>query len=431
MSENEHTRRHVKWFRDSSPYINAHRGRTFVIHVDGAGLDHDNFPLIIQDIVLLHSLGVRIVLVHGATPQINRQLEQRGIASEYAEGIRITTAEMLPHVQEVVGRLRSDIESMLSMGATNSPQHGADIAVVSGNVIRARPLGVRDGIDFHNTGEIRRVNADLIARLLSMRTMLLVSPLGYSLSGQMFNLHGSALAADVAVALGADKLIYLASDNGVTDDAGNVITELQADVIAQEAYPIYSPVAQAREACTRGVPRCHLISFRDDGSLLEELFTRDGIGTQITETSYEQIRAASADDISGIMELITPLEASGTLVKRPRETLETEISRFLVIERDGMVVGCAALYPFETHAELACLATHPEYRNDNRGETLLNAVENRARALGVQTIFVLTTQTSQWFTDHGFVAGSTNDLPRGKRELYNYQRNSRVLVKPL
>ena len=431
MSENEHTPPHVKWFRDSSPYINAHRGRTFVIHVDGAGLDHDNFPLIIQDIVLLHSLGVRIVLVHGATPQINRQLEQRGIVSESAEGIRITTAEMLPHVQEVVGRLRSDIKSMLSMGATNSPQHGADVAVVSGNIIRARPLGVRDGIDFHNTGEIRRVNADLIARLLSMRTLLLVSPLGYSLSGQMFNLHGSALAADVAVALGADKLIYLASDNGVPDTDGTVITELQADSIDPSDYPAYSPVAQAREACSRGVPRCHLISFRDDGSLLEELFTRDGIGTQITEISYEQIRSAAADDISGIMELIAPLEANGSLVKRPRETLETEISRFLVIERDGMVVGCAALFPYDTHAELACLATHPEYRNDNRGEALLAATEANARTLGVKTIFVLTTHTAEWFTDHGFVPGGTTDLPREKRALYNYQRNSRVLIKTL
>ncbi|MCH2567404.1 MAG: amino-acid N-acetyltransferase [Pseudomonadales bacterium] len=431
MSDKEHARRHVKWFRDSSPYINAHRGRTFVIYVDGAGLSHDNFPLIIQDIVLLHSLGVRIVLVYGATPQINRSLARRGIVSESVEGIRITTAEMLPHVQEVVGRLRSDIESMLSMGATNSPQHGADIAVVSGNVIRARPLGVRDGIDFHNTGEIRRVNADLIARLLSMRTLLLVSPLGYSLSGQMFNLHGSALAAGVAAALGADKLIYLASENGVKDSQGDVITELQADAINPDEYPPYSPVAQAREACLRGVPRCHLISFRDDGSLLEELFTRDGIGTQITETSYEQIRAAAADDISGIMELLAPLEASGTLLKRPREVLETEISRFLIIERDGMVVGCAALYPYDTRAELACLATHPDYRNDNRGEILLDAIEANARTLGVKTIFALTTHTAQWFSDHGFIPGSTEDLPSEKRALYNYQRNSKVLVKTL
>ncbi len=424
------TQQHVKWFRDSSPYINAHRGRTFVVYVGSEGLDHENLNNIIGDIVLLHSLGVRLVFVHGAAIQISRHTESAGKHSQFESGIRITTAEILPLVQEVIGRIRTDIESKLSMGLINSPQHGADIVVTSGNYLRARPLGIRDGIDFEHTGEVRKVNAKAIRDQLDQGAIVLVSPLGYSKAGEIFNINSLEVAREVASALLADKLIYLTAEGPVTEGDA-IVSELQVGTIEEAALDPLSPLAQAKRACIRGVGRCHLLSHDTDGALLEELFTRDGAGTQVVRQSYEMVRKAEADDIGGIIELIRPLEDQGVLVRRSRELLESEIGHFMVIERDGMIVACAALYPFGDRGELACLVTHPDYRDDDRGERLLKVIEDEARKRGMVQLFALTTQTEHWFVEHGFTRGEIDSLPSEKRALYNYQRNSRMLEKDL
>lgn len=428
MSDDE---QHVKWFRDSSPYINAHRLKTFVLYLGGSSLEHENLPNIINDIVLLHSLGVKLVVVHGAAPQIDRHLEEVGKTSEFVNGIRITSADILPAIQRVIGKIRTDIESRLSLGLVNSPLHGSDIVVISGNFLRAKPLGVRDGVDFQNTGEVRRINVKAITQQLSAGAIVMISPLGYSPSGEIFNINSVAVASEVAASLQADKLIYLTEDAGVTDEFGHLVTELQTADIDETTLDRYSPLAQAKRACQKGVNRCHLISHAKDGALLQELFTRDGAGTQITRLSYEQIRPATADDVGGILELIEPLEAEGFLVKRPRERLESEINQFTVIERDGMIVSCAALYPFGDRGELACLATHPEYQNNNRGEILLTAIEKQAKALSLGVIFVLTTRTAHWFTEHGFRPASVENLPERRKQLYNWQRNSKLFEKKL
>ncbi|XOV86078.1 MAG: amino-acid N-acetyltransferase [Pseudomonadota bacterium] len=428
MSENQP---YVKWFRDSSPYINAHRNRTFVLYLGGATLDHDNFPNIVSDIVLLHSLGVKLVVVHGAAPQIDQHLAALGLTTAFVDGIRVTTAEVLPAVQYAIGKIRTDVEARLSMGLVNSPLHGSDIVVTSGNFLRARPFGVRDGVDYCHTGEVRRVNANAIRRQLDSGAIVLVSPLGYSPAGEVFNINSLDVAAEVAIALMADKLVFFTEDDGVRDEQGEVISELQVSAIPGEGLDQLSPLAQAKRACVKGVPRCHLISHHSDGALLEELFTRDGAGTQVTRQSYEQIRAARPDDVAGIIELITPLEAEGVLVKRPRELLESEISHFTVIERDGMIVSCAALYPFNDRGELACLATHPDYRNNDRGERLLQQIEANARAQHMKAIFVLTTRTAHWFLERGFTPTRVEDLPDARRNLYNWQRNSKLFEKRL
>lgn len=420
----------IKWFRDSSPYINAHRGKTFVLYLSGDALEHDNFSNVIGDIVLLHSLGVKLLVVHGAAPQINRQLDAAGIESRFENGIRVTTAEALPFVQEAVGRIRTDIESKLSMGLVNSPQHGTDIVVTSGNFIRAKPFGVRAGIDFEHTGEVRRINTAAINRQLDTGAIVLVSPLGYSRAGEIFNINSVSLACDVAASLLADKLIYLTGEGPAVDGDGSTVSEVQVATIDADVDPL-SPLAQAKRACTRGVSRCHLLSHAADGALLEELFTRDGAGTQVLRQSYEQIRHANADDVAGIIELIRPLEEEGVLVFRPRERLEAEIAHFTVIERDGMIVSCAALYPFAGRGELACLVTHPDYRDDDRGERLLMEIETQARRHELESLFVLTTHTAHWFIEHGFVKADIDALPSERRALYNYQRNSIMLEKKL
>ena len=422
---------HVKWFRDSSPYINAHRNKTFVLYLGGSALDHENFPNVVNDIVLLNSLGVKLVVVHGAAPQIDRHLAEMGMESEFVGGIRVTSETILPAVQEAIGKIRTDVESRLSMGLVNSPQHGSDIVVTSGNFLRARPLGVREGVDFHHTGEVRRVNTTAISHQLNAGAIVLVSPLGYSPSGEVFNINSLEVASEVASALLADKLIYLTEEPGVIDESGQIVSELQASDIDDTVLDRYSPLAQAKKASVRGVARCHLLSHQMDGAILKELFTRDGAGTQITRRSYEQIRRATPEDVGGIIELIQPLEAEGILVRRPRELLESEIAHFTVIERDGMIVSCAALYPFEDRGELACLATHPEYRDNDRGELLLSEIEKQAKALQMKAIFVLTTRTAHWFTERGFRPLQVDGLPDGRKQLYNWQRNSKLFEKVL
>lgn len=426
---------HIKWFRDSSPYINAHRHKTFVLYLEGAAMDSENLPNIISDIALLNSLGVRLVLVHGAAPQIDNRLANQSKTWELIDGKRITTPDLLQDVIEAIGGVRAEIEAKLSMGLTNSPMHGADIVVASGNFIKAKPLGIVGGKDFHNTGATRRVNSDAICKQLDYGAVVLISPVGYSPSGEIFNLDSITLAADIAIALTSDKLIFFSAQPGIMDSKGKVISELQTSNIDLPSSSTNAAdeilLALAGRACRQGVNRCHIVSYANDGALLEELFTRDGSGTQITRVSYEQVRKATPDDVAGIIGLIEPLEKSGILVKRSRELIESELDQFTVIERDGLIVSCGALYPFEDKGELACLATHPEYRDKDRGELLLSSIEQQARELKLTSLFVLTTHSAHWFIERGFVQEDISELPDGRKSLYNYQRNSKLFAKLL
>lgn len=430
MSDHQH---HIKWFRDSSPYINAHRNKTFVLYLGGDAMESANLSNIISDIALLNSLGVRLVLVHGAVPQIDRQLEGLSKSWEMLDGKRITTPELLKDITETIAGVKANIEARLSMGLVNSPMHGSSINVISGNFVKAKPIGIVNGKDFHNTGSTRRINRDAIRQQLDNGAIVLISPLGYSPSGEIFNLDSISLAADVSIALTAEKLIYFSSEAGIRDQDGNVISELQTDhAAAMSMNPSEEQLFSLTcRACHSGVNRCHIVSYAEDGALLEELFTRDGSGTQITRVSYEQIRKATPEDVPGIIELIAPLEEQGMLVKRSRELIEAEIDQFTVIERDGLIVCCGALNVFEAKGELACLATHPDYRNDNRAEQLLSSIESRARKLSLSSLFVLTTHSAHWFVEHGFIEGEMSELPDSRKSLYNYQRNSKYFRKPL
>ncbi len=437
----------VTWFRSSSPYINAFRGRTFVIMFSGEAVAGDQFAHLIHDIGLLNSLGTRLVLVHGARTQIEQRLTEQDTAIHYVKELRITDDAALAIVKEAVGTLRIEIEALLSMGLANSPMAGADIRVASGNFVTAKPVGTRNGVDYCYTGEVRRVDAVAIKQRLDDGSIVLISPLGYSPTGEVFNLTALEVATATAIALGADKLLCLVEGRGVFDahkDLMRQLTLVEAeqwlatqqthtfnDLKGHEELALY--VTHAIEACRQGVRRAHLIDRHIDGALLLELFTRDGIGTLITADHYENMRQASIVDVGGILELIAPLEAEGVLVRRSRERLETEISYFMVMERDGMIIACAALYPFakESAGELACLAVHPAYQNGGRGEALLNAIEHHAKQVGIQHLFALTTQATHWFRERGFHSGKIEDMPVKRQRLYNYQRKSKVLMKAL
>jgi len=434
---------YVKWFRNSSPYINAHRGKTFVLMLEGDAIADDNFAHIVQDIALLNSLGVRLVIVHGARPQIDRALNVLNIKSQFQGELRITDQAALNAVRAAIGIVKSDIEARLSIGLPNTPMHGARIRVVSGNFVTAKPKGVIDGIDFQHTGEVRRIDRRAISQQLDLGNIVLLSSCGYSPSGEMFNLTAEDVATQAAISLAAEKLILMGEDEGLpsmadklSDNDSDIISQITTDQLSKLIDNLsgeHKTHAQSSlTAVKAGINRAHLLSHKIDGALLQELFTHEGAGTLITAGDYEQLRQANIEDVGGILELLTPLEEQGILVRRSREVLETEINRFKVIELDGMIIACAALYPYSTElAELACVAVSEQYRSGERGDRLLNAVSEQAKAEKMSKIFVLTTRTAHWFMERGFSESDISALPKERQSLYNFQRNSKVFIKEL
>ncbi len=431
----------VQWFRAAAPYIHAFRGRTFVIAFGGEVMSEARFVGLNHDLNLLAALGVRLVVVHGARAQIDAKLKEVGHTTRYVRGLRVTDDVTLAIAKEASGRLRVEIEALLSMGLPNSPMAGADIRVSSGNFVTAKPIGILDGVDLQHTGEVRKIDVAAIRDRLNFGELVLLSPLGYSATGEIFNVALESIAEAVAVALGAEKLIFMMDKPGVTTPRGHLLRELtplqaRKFLARKGSAPdgdarFYLPCAV--RACEQGVARTHLISRHADGALLQELFTHQGVGTMIAPDPVENLRDAKITDIGGILQLIEPLEADGTLVKRSRDLLEMEIGRFSVLDRDGMIIGCAALYPFaeERAVELACVVVHPDFRGRDAGERLLAAMEQRARRKRFKKLFVLTTRAEHWFIEHGYAEVNVDELPEQKREMYNYQRRSVVLTKKL
>jgi amino-acid N-acetyltransferase len=429
---------YVQFFRQTSPYIHAHRGKTFVIALGGDAVAHANFHRTVHDIALLQSLGIRLVLVHGARPQIDARIGLSGIETSFAKQLRVTDGDAMHCVKEAVGSTRLIIESELSMGLPNSPMHGAQVSVIGGNFITAKPVGVRDGIDFQRTGEVRRVDAEAVQQQLGLGSLVLMSPIGFSPTGEAFNLNYQDVATHVAIALNAEKLILVSEARGIVDNDNLVRNLSLPEVTALQTSSgndnELSLLTSAYQACRNGVERVHLVSCSEDGALLSELFTREGSGTLIMNDHSEVIRPATIDDVGGILDLISPLEDQQVLVKRSRELLETEISRFMVvIHPEGLLLGCAALYPTmqESSGELACVATHPEFHDQGIAARLLARIETEAQTMGMSTLFALSTQTAHWFLEKGFVEVQVADLPAQKQSLYNYQRNSRIFSKAI
>jgi amino-acid N-acetyltransferase len=429
----------VTWFRSVAPYFHAFRGRTFVIAFGGELVAEGRFVALAHDLNLLHSAGIRVVLVHGSRPQIEAQLAARRQRPRYHQGLRVTDPVALECVKAAVGWLRVEMDALLSLGLPNTPMAGAAINTVSGNFITARPMGVHDGVDYQHTGTVRKVDAQAIAGCLDAGNIVIVSPIGYSPTGEVFNLAMEDVAVATAAALRAAKLVFF-SDAALTDARGRLLPELSANeaerLLGSGVHlggDTRAHLAHAVEAVRAGVERAHVVARGVDGALLAELFTHEGSGSMITADKLERVRAATIEDVGGILQLIEPLEADGTLVRRGRELLEREIERFTVLEHDRVILGCAALYPFPgaRAGELACLAVRPEHRGTGHGEKLMLAIEARARAARMKKLFVLTARAAQWFAERGFAATGTDALPREKRALYNWQRRSKVLAKPL
>ncbi len=425
--KNNHSR--IDFFREAAPYIHLHRGKTFVIAFSGEIIAKPCFDSIINDIAILSALGARIIIVHGARLQIDQQLQKINYRIEILNDLRITDAATLNIVKQTIGTLRVEIENKLGHALNRPPIINDELGVLSGNFITAKPVGVFQGIDYQHTGKVRKINTTLIQSLLNQENIVLLSSLGFSPTGEAYNLRYEEVASFVAMQIQADKLIFINQKNYELPREIN-LRDLD-DFIPQVAsqYPLLKDIAHA---LNQGVKRVHLLNNKPNGSLLLELYTRDGIGTMFTASLYDEIRQANIDDVSGLIELITPLEEKGILIKRSREQLELEISNFSLIKRDGKVIGCAALYEMDKiTAELACLVIHPDYRTGGRGDDLLKFITTIAKKKQIQQLLVLTTQSIDWFKERGFTLGEINDLPEKKKALYNFQRNSKVLFKQI
>jgi len=439
----------VPWFRSVAPYIHMHRGKTFVVGIAGEAIAAGKLGHLAQDLALIQSMGVKVVLVHGFRPQVNEQLAAKGHAPQYSHGMRITDSVALDCAQEAAGQLRYEIEAVFSQGLPNTPMAGSKVRVISGNFITARPVGIVDGVDFMQSGLVRKVDVDGIMRSLDMGAMVLLSPFGFSPTGEAFNLTMEEVATSVAIELQADKLLFLTEIPGIRIDPhapaseeNPIDTELPLaaakKLLAESPNPTQPTdlafyLQHCVKACEEGVERSHILPFAVDGALLLEVYVHDGIGTMVVDEKLEELREATADDVGGILQLIEPFEKDGTLVKRDRTEIERDIDHYTIIDHDGVIFACAALYPYPEArtAEMAALTVSPQSQGQGDGEKVLKRIEQRARAMGLKSIFVLTTRTMHWFLKRGFVQTDPDWLPEARKRKYNWDRRSQVLVKKL
>ena len=430
------TQDYVQWFRGAAPYIKAHRKKTFVIMVSDEVIHSDRFIGLVHDIALLKHLGIKLVILHGSRSSIDSHLARNQMKSQFHNNIRITDIEALPYVVQAINAVRTHFEAQLSMGLPNTPMSGSEITLASGNFVTGMPLGVIDGIDMQHSGKVRYIRHQAINDLLDLGHIVLLSNLGYSRTGEVFNLPAEELAGEVARTLRADKLIYISDDCRESQQAANTLSTEDCEQLLQQGDTpegLKSLLHQAILAIQAQVKRVHLIDQQVDGGLLLELFTRDGYGTMVTNLFYEGSRPASIDDIGGIVSLIEPLEHSGILVTRSREQMELQIRHFQVIDKDGMIIACIACIPDDHSAvaEIACLAVHQDYQRAGLASQLLHTAEERAQKLGIGQLYTLTTRTSHWFIEHGFREDREFELPAAKRAAYNPERGSKILVKPV
>lgn len=430
----------VRWFRDVAPYIHTVRGKTFVVGFGGDLVQDGKLNALVQDLSLLTALGVRLVLVFGSRPQVNEQLRLRGYDFQFQLASEPTSATALECCKEAAGEIRLDIEAAFSQGLPNTPMSNAHVHVISGNFVTAQPIGVIDGVDFKHTGKVRKFDTEAIHKAFSLGAVILLGPIGFSPTGEAFNISMEDLATSTAIALQAEKLIFLNQHDTLRNKEGEVITEIARETVNDLIRNDQSPseefsnlLTHASKAVRCGVKRVHIIPYHIDGSILLEYFTHDGIGTMVVEDTLDDLRPATIDDIGAIVRLIEPLEADGTLIPRGRHIIERDVDKFTVLEHDGIIYGCVSLTPYLSAkmAELACLIVHPDWQSTGEGELLLRHLETKARSLGIKYLFSLTTRTSHWFLKRGFVPGTVDDLPAEKQMHYNRSRNSLIFIKKL
>ena len=433
----------IQNFRLSAKYINLFNQNIFVIALSGYVFNEDQFEKIAQDINILHSLKIKVILVYGARPQVESILVKNKIPVRLVKNMRVTSSAALKHVIEVNGAIRNKIEATLS--TIKSVSEGMRLS--SGNFLTAMPVGIIDGIDMESTGKIRGVDVEAIKNKLNHHEIVIVSPIGYSPIGQIFNLSYEQTAANIAAAINADKLIYYVDANGILNERGELIPELTSEKAhklishieekpspesAQNlSYDDFNILKSSVFAIKNKIKKVHLINRHIDGSLIEELFTEKGSGTILTEFSLESFRKATEGDIKNIYRILFPLKKRKILIGRDLTQIKGMINQFYVLEHDKKFVGCVSLNSFKESLELASFSIEPKYQRLGFGKKLLKLCELEAKKLKYDEIFILTTQSEHWFAENGFKEKSKELMPTFKKKTYQSERNSKYLTKKL
>jgi amino-acid N-acetyltransferase len=433
----------IQNFRLSAKYINLFNQNIFVIALSGYVFNEDQFEKIAQDINILHSLKIKVILVYGARPQVESVLVKNKIPVRLVKNMRVTSSAALKHVIEVNGAIRNKIEATLS--TIKSVSEGMRLS--SGNFLTAMPVGIIDGIDMESTGKIRGVDVESIKNKLNHHEIVIVSPIGYSPIGQIFNLSYEQTAANIAVAINADKLIYYVDANGILNERGELIPELTSEKAhklishieekpspesAQNlSYDDFNILKSSVFAIKNKIKKVHLINRNIDGSLIEELFTEKGSGTILTEFALENFRKATEGDLKDIYRILFPLEKRKIFIERDLTQIKGMINQFYVLEHDKKFVGCVSLNSFKESLELASFSIEPKYQRLGFGKKLLKFCELEAKKLKYDEIFILTTQSEHWFAENGFKEKSKELMPTFKKKTYQSERNSKYLTKKL
>jgi len=429
----------VQLFRSIAPYIHSFKSKIFVICISKKEISDKKFNNLIHDIALLNALGIKIIVTYNAMSGIETQLKIRNHQLKYSKGIPITDEIVLDCAKRAIGEYRLNIEASFSTNLPNTPMTNSKVRVVSGNFVKAKPLGVYDSVDFNKTGVVRKIDTDNIIKILESGAIVLIPPLGFSETGDAFNLSCDQLAVSIASELKSEKLIFTIdkdflpkkNDSKFCEISHEKINYILNESVLHEGSARL--ISQSTIANENGVERVHLIPLDDDGEILLELFTHDGIGTMLVKDKLDFVRSATLDDVSSILSLIEPFEKDGTLSSRSKLLIERDIKNFSVLEHDGIIYGCAGLYEFpeEKIGEIACLIISSNYQEKGEGKKLLNYIEKIAKSKKLKKLFALTTRTEHWFLKNQFKEAKPNQLPKQKINKLTKNRNSKILIKIL
>jgi amino-acid N-acetyltransferase len=443
--EDKKLKEQVELIRQVFEYIHLFKGKIFVIKIDCALFAHPFFPGLIKDLVLLHRQGIRVVLVPGAKSQIDAVLEQYKVPWRSAAGIRISTPEAIPFIKMASFDVANKIMTRLAENNANG---------IIGNWVRARSIGVRDGVDFQNSGQVERINTNIIKSVLEEGLIPIFPNIGWNATGRPYNLSSNELAYSLACDLQARKLFFITDGRvigagdyslppGTGVSEGRVVTQLSLDGAARfldlndprDDDELRELVSLASRAGQAGVERIHIVDGRIEGVLLKEIFSSRGFGTMIYADQHENIRPMTTRDIPEALRIMEPFMEKKLLVSRDEQTLASQCEDFVVYEVDGLVHATGALHLFGTgpgntplQGEIAAVAVDETYRGLSIGKRIVSYLQKRARSLGLAQVFALTVQAADWFLQLGFRDGGVTDLPPEKREAYNRDRNSRVLI---
>ena len=433
------------FIREVFGYMDRFKGQLFVSKIEDGLMDHPLFPVLMRDIALLHKAGIRIIIVPGTRNSIDAQLKAWEIESKFEGGVRLTSEEALPLIEQASLGVAQRIMSHLT---------ASGLSGIQGNWVLARSLGVIEGVDYMRTGRIERIQRDILEQLLNEKFVPIIPPIGWNKLGQAYNISSTELATELCKYMQVGKLFFIGSENGIrleglatgkntkylepTDsgvisaldvDQAKELLELNADKLnfAQKDY-----LQNAINACEAGANRVHLLSGEFQGSVLQEVFSARGDGTMVYANQYSSIRPANMEDIPDILRIMQDYIAKGYLVPRTQESISEKLKDYVVYSIDNSIHGCGALHEFEDGmAEVAAIAVAANYRKSGIGDAIVRHLISVGRMKGYRKLFLLTTQALDWFYPFGFEDGSVEDLPKSKREHYNTKRKSRILVMPL